>query len=83
MKFNNSLLESNHLMTALAHPSNNATLTAMYMIVYTTEILYLLMNITNYLKLQPDLILYLQLAMSIFNSYHFSFFTNSHSCGAQ
>jgi len=41
--------------------SNNTTiitLSAMYMILYTTEILYLLMSISNYLELQPDLILY-------------------------
>ena len=43
-------------------PFTNATiitLSAMFMIVYSTEILYLFINITNYLELQPDLILYL------------------------
>ena len=58
------IVGANHLRTAsrsyIGLPSQNAiiiTLSVMYMIVYTTEILYLFMTITVYLKLQPDLIL--------------------------
>ena len=58
-----SLVGANHLMTAsrsyIGLPFTNTTIITLFMIVYTTEILYLFMNITNYLELHPDLISYL------------------------